>query len=54
MRYNKMEEIPEWGKETVDKLINLELLKGDENGNLDLSHDMLRVFVINDRAGLYD
>ena len=53
-RYNKLEEIPEWGKATVEKLMNLELLKGNENGDLDLSHDMLRMFVINDRAGLYD
>lgn len=53
-RYNKLEEIPEWGKATVEKLMNLELLKGNENGDLDLSHDMLRIFVIEDRAGLYD
>lgn len=54
VRYQKIEEIPEWGKPTVEKLMKLELLKGDENGNLDLSHDMLRIFVIEDRAGLYD
>lgn len=53
-RYNKLEEVPEWGKPTVEKLMNLELLKGDENGNLDLSRDMLRIFIIEDRAGLYD
>ena len=54
LRYNKLEEVPEWGKPTVEKLINLELLNGDENGDLDLSRDMLRIFVIEDRAGLYD
>lgn len=54
VRYQKFEEIPDWGKPTVEKLMKLELLKGDENGNLDLSHDMLRIFVIEDRAGLYD
>jgi hypothetical protein len=54
VRYNTLEEVPEWGKPTVKKLINLELLNGDENGNLDLSRDMLRIFVIEDRAGLYD
>lgn len=54
VRYQRFEEIPEWGKPTVEKLMKLELLKGDENGNLDLSHDMLRIFVIEDRAGLYD
>lgn len=54
IRYKTLEEIPDWGKTTVEKLMKLELLKGDENGNLDLSHDMLRIFVIEDRAGLYD
>lgn len=54
IRYKTLEEIPDWGKPTVEKLMKLELLKGDENGNLDLSHDMLRIFVIEDRAGLYD
>lgn len=53
-RYNTLDEIPDWGKPTVEKLMKLDLLKGDENGNLDLSHDMLRIFVIEDRAGLYD
>ena len=53
-RYNTLDEVPEWGKTTIEKLMNLELLKGNENGDLDLSHDMLRMFVINDRAGLYD
>ena len=53
-RYQKFEEIPEWGKPTVEKLMKLELLKGNEKGELDISHDMLRIFVIEDRAGLYD
>lgn len=51
--YNTIEEVPEWGKATVQKLINKGLLKGNENG-LDLSYTLLRLFVVNDRAGLYD
>lgn len=51
--YNKVEEVPEWGKSTVQKLINKGLLKGNENG-LDLSYTLLRLLVVNDRAGLYD
>ena len=51
--YNKVEEVPDWGKATVQKLINEGLLKGNEKG-LDLSYTLLRLLVINDRAGLYD
>lgn len=60
-RYNTVSEIPEWAKQTVEKMIEKKLLTGggkkDEDGrpaDLDLSKDMLRVFVIHDRAGLYD
>ena len=53
-RYHKVEEIPEWGRETIDKMVNLEILQGDENGDLNISRDMLVIFVTNDRAGLYN
>lgn len=53
-RYNSVDEVPEWGRETISKIINLGILQGDENGNLNISRDMLVVFVTNDRAGLYD
>ena len=52
MRYNTMAELPEWARPTIEKMIAKGLLNGDGD-NLDLSHDMVRVFVINDRAGLY-
>lgn len=52
VRYNKVSEIPSWGKETVNKLIEKGVLKGDGN-NLNISEDMLRILVINDRIGLY-
>lgn len=51
-RYQTVEEIPEWGKPTVCKLIANGIIKGIDGG-LDISLDMLRVLVINDRAGLY-
>lgn len=51
--YNTVEEVPDWGKATVNKLISKGLLKGNEKG-LDLSYTLLRLLVINDRAGLYD
>ena len=53
VRYNTIEEVPSWGKETVNRLLKLGHLKGDSEG-LNLSYDMLRLLVINYRAGLYD
>lgn len=55
-RYQTMDEIRQeasWATETVGKLISCGVLKGGSAG-LDLSADMLRILVINDRAGLYD
>lgn len=52
MRYKTLDEMPEWAKPTIEKLIAKGLLNGN-GGDLDLSADMLRMFVINDRAGLY-
>lgn len=59
-RYNTFDAIPEWAQTTVRKLIGKGYLTGsgskDENGlpnDLDLSRDLLRLLVINDRAGLY-
>jgi hypothetical protein len=53
MRYNTIDELPEWAIPTIEKLIKRGLLLGTELG-FDLSSDMLRMFIINDRAGLYD
>lgn len=52
MRYNTIDEIPEYGKATIQKLINAGALNGTGAG-LNITDDMLRVFVINDRMGLY-
>ena len=51
-RYNSISEVPDWGKATVQKLITAGALKGGDTG-LNLSDDMLRIFVIHDRMGLY-
>ena len=53
MRYQKLHEVPGYAKDTIQRLIGKGILKGNENG-LDLSEDMIRILVINDRAGLYD
>lgn len=52
VRYNTVEECPGWARETIQKLIDKGYLGGNGQG-LDLSHDMVRVLVINDRAGVY-
>lgn len=50
-RYNTIDEVPEWGKATIQLMIN----KGAfaDLKNLNLSEDMIRVFVFNDRMGIY-
>ena len=53
VRYNTVEECPSWARETVQKLIDKGYLGGNGQG-LDLSHDMVRVLVIQDRAGNFD
>ena len=45
--------MPDWARPTITKLINKGYLKGDENGKLNLDDNMLRMLVINDRAGIY-
>ncbi len=54
MIYNTVEEAPEWARPTLRKLIDRGLLAGTGNKNLDLTMDMIRLLVINDRAGLYN
>ena len=53
VRYNTVEECPDWARETVQKLIDKGYLGGDGQ-SLDLSRDMVRVLVIQDRAGNFD
>ena len=52
VRYNTVEECPDWARETVQKLVNKEYLNGTGEG-LDLSADMVRLLVILDRAGAF-
>ena len=51
-RYDTVEACPDWARETVRKLLDKGFLGGDGQG-LDLSRDMLRVLVIQDRAGCF-
>lgn len=51
-RYNTLDEVPAWARATIQKLLDREILQGDGQG-LDLSYDMVRMLVIQDRAGLF-
>lgn len=53
MRYETLEQIPDWGKAAVEKLVAKGYLTGTGQG-LDLSSEMLRLLVILDRAGVFD
>lgn len=62
IRYNTMSELPDWARPTIRKLVDMGAIRGsgaplDADGDptdMDLSLDMVRMFVINDRAGAYD
>lgn len=54
MVYNYIDDnMPEWARPTITKLMDKGFLKGDEEGRLNLDENMLRMLVINDRAGVY-
>lgn len=50
--YHNLDDVPLWGKPTVEKLLNSQAITGDGKG-IDLQYETLRVLVINDRMGLY-
>lgn len=52
-RYDTLDDIPGYASNTIRKLVEKEYLKGTGTG-LDLSLDMIRMFVILDRAGAFD
>lgn len=45
-RYNTVDQMPEWAQEEAQRLIDRGALKGDTDGKLDLSEDMLRTLLI--------
>lgn len=55
MIYNYIDKnMPDWARPTIQKLVDKKILVGDEKGDLGLTDEMIKIFVINDRAGLYD
>ena len=54
MVYNYMDEnMPSWARPTIQKLMDKNILRGNEKGELGLTEMLLRILVINDRAGIY-
>lgn len=55
MIYNYIDEnMPKWARNTIEKLINQKTILGNEKGELGLSENELRIFVILDRAGIFN
>lgn len=55
MVYNYLDSnMPEWARPTIQKMMDKGLLQGNEKGELGLTDELLRVFVTNDRIGIYD
>lgn len=46
IRYNTIDEVPSWAQPTIRAMIDSGALNGDENGNLNLSMDMIRGLMI--------
>lgn len=45
--------MPEWAVPTITKLVTKGYLKGGSDGKLGLTEDLMRLYVVNDRAGVY-
>ena len=50
-RYNTIDEIPKWGRDVIKLMIDKGVFADVKN--LNLSEDMIRTFVFNDRMGMY-
>lgn len=54
--YKQLKDIPNKNgfQDIIKKLMDAKIINGDGQGNIELSHDMVRSFVINYRGGAYD
>lgn len=52
--YHYVNELPTWARPTVQKLLDKCFFKGESDADLNLPESLLRMMVINDRAGVYD
>lgn len=51
--FRTVNDLPEWAKPTINKLMKKGYLAGQGDGVINLSEDLVRALVINDRAKLY-
>ena len=55
MIYNYIDDnMPEWARPTISKLVQKGYLKGGDEGKMMLDDNMLRILVILDRAGTFN
>ena len=52
--YQKIKDVPDWARPTIQKLITKKALNGDGNGNINVSEDFCRTMVVFDRLGKLD
>jgi hypothetical protein len=50
--YEKLDDVPSWYKDAIQKLVNDGTLKGDGSGKINVSEDLCRVLTILDRKGI--
>ena len=53
VKYQKYENVPEWGKTAVKYVMDKGYMSGTGNGNIDLTESMLRMIVILYNAGVF-
>lgn len=51
--YRTVDDVPSWARATIEKLVEKKAIQGTEPGVLNLSEDLVRLFVVHDRLGLY-
>lgn len=52
--YRRLDEVPEWGRATVDKLVGRGWLKGVSGDDLGLTEDLVRVLTVLDRGQVFE
>ena len=52
--YHYTMELPDWARPTIQRLLDKGIYAGASKSDLNLPETLMRVLVINDRAGLYD
>jgi len=52
MIYKTLNDVPEWGKPVIKKLMDRKSLQGDGKGNINLPESTLKTLVILEREGV--